>query len=1121
VAIVDRGAFCGRGDVIPPPAFISSVRRDNRLLKTADLQGARMTSPTFSPLGSLSPSPRGRGPSSCGALALLAGLALAGPAVGQVVSEQVAPGVVRFFASPSHQASAMPSVALEQPLAATGPAPVDFPISVDFTTHFGRESVGIDVEPGTSFYGTGMVSGPLLRNGQFVTAYNDDSYAYGDGDEQLYQSHPWVLGVRPDGSAFGVWADTTWRSEIDLTDTTGYDIRFTADGPEFAVYVIDEASPQAVLGTMSQLMGSMPMPPLWSIGYHQCRYSYTPDTRVMEVAQGFRDRDIPAEVIWMDIDYMDGFRIFSFNPTTFSDPAGLDADLDAIDFKSVWMINPGVKFEPGYSIYDAGEANDVWVKQPDGVSDFVGEVWPGLSKWPDFTNAGVRSWWSDLYGPFMANGIDGVWNDMNEPAVFYGPEWTMPDNNWHRADAALGGPGPHNRYHNIYGMQMVKASREGILAAKPNKRPFVLSRANYLGGHRYAACWTGDNVANEYHLDLSIPIVLNLGLSGQPFSGPDIGGFVNDGWDDLFARWMGVGAMLPFSRGHTTQNTRDKEPWAWGPDVERVSRLALNRRYRLLRHFYTAFYQAHTEGLPVARPLFFAEPENLGLRSEDDVFIVGDGLVVSTANNGGTACATSGATFPAPSGPLYRFGFPQSDAPGAPLDVEEPQLPDMFLLGGSIVPAGPIIQHSGEMVGTDLELIVALDENGEAEGVLYEDAGDGWGFQQGDYLLTTYRAETLPSGDVRVYVATTEGQRTRPTRDVTVRLLTGELTDVTATGIDGEDVTLTPPPSLVATVRNDLPAPAVDGCAIPSDFDASRGGAVLATQTTPTLWGDNSDELNQLFARLDEQGGVLHVGITGNLNAAALALFVDANPSDGQSQLDTTGLSAPPNGLPQLGGLAFDVGFAPEDLFYVNAFSDSGQFWIDQVALDAGAPASKTFRGTNFKETGNGDLTQGVNPNGLRVALTDHNTLGVNGVIADGADTATSGIEFSIPLADLDWVGSGANGCGSVRIAAVIVDGGGVVSNQMLPSLPNGPSNFGVAPDLAFVDGQQFASFGFGSLASDITGDGAVTGPDLVALLSEFGQTGVDLAGDITGDGAVTGADLVELLSQFGDSCDG
>ena len=1042
------------------------------------------------------------------------GLLTAGPmAVGQVVSELVAPGVVRFFASPGAQADSEASVALGSAVSVIGVKPAGFPIEPVFEDRFGESFVGIDVDAGTDLYGTGMVSGPLERTGRQARLYNFDAFGYGDQSETLYQSHPWVLGVRADGSAFGVLADTTWRARVDLSGMSGFDIGVFSEGPVFAVYVIEKGSPRAVLGALRELTGAMPMPPLWALGYHQCRYSYYPASRVMEVAQEFRDREIPADVIWMDIDYMDGFRVFTFDPAGFPDPAQLNADLEAIDFRNVWMINPGVKLEPGYGVYDSGQAEDVWVNQASFTSsDLTGVVWPGTVKLPDFLKASVRDWWADLYVPWMAEGIDGVWNDMNEPTLFDGgADRTAPDDAWHRADAALGGPGPHVRYHNVYGMQMVRATREGVSRANPDRRPFVLSRANYLGGHRYAATWSGDNVANEYHLDVSIPMVLNLGLSGQPFSGPDIGGFIGDGGGDLFARWMGVGSMLPFARGHTGKNERDKEPWAFGPEVERVSRLALQRRYRLMRHFYTAFWQAHTEGVPVARPLFFADPSDAALRTEDDVFLVGDGLVVSIAGGGSFACGTQDVTFPAPEGGLYKFGFAVSDADGAASDIDEAQLPDLFLRGGSIVPAGPIIQHTGELAGTDLTLIVALDENGEASGVLYEDAGDGYGFEQGEYLLTGYEAFT--AGDVvTVRVASEEGSFARPARDVTVRLLLGNGEEVRATGVDGEDVQLVLPAGRDAMVSR---SGAVDGCSIPSDFlGAGAGGQVVATQRTPTLAGDNENELNRLFVRFD--GDRMGVGLTGNLgDFRAVALFVDSIPG-GQGVLDLSTQTPPPLPLPPLNGLAFDDGFEPDRLYLLNT-NDQGQFWIDEVSLPTGAPGVKVFRGTSFEEAGDGLLEFGDNPLGMLAAVSNFNTGGVTATSASGAAGATSGIEMEIPLGYLGL--SQADGCTAVKVAAVIVGFDGAVTNQMLPSLPGGASDFGVAPDLALVSGTQFGVYG---PAGDVDGDGASGLSDLLIVLNGFGVAeGAERPdGDLTGDGAVGLDDLLEMLSVFG-SCGG
>ncbi len=1027
-------------------------------------------------------------------LAALTSASLAPATLAQLTAERISPTATRFFTSPAHAANPMPSVALESPVPSLGSTP-----SVSITPTFffdnGLHAVVIDTPEGTSFYGTGMVSGPLKRNGRFVTNYNDDSYGYSDGDQQLYQSHPWVLAVRPDGTAFGVWADTTYRSSTNLTRSDfagpGPDIRFDAEGPEFAVYIIENDSPQAVLTELANLTGHPPLPPVWSLGYHQSRYSYTPQSRALDIAQEFRNRDLPIDAIWLDIDYMDGFRVFTFDPLTFPNPAALNTSLDNIDVNAIWMINPGVKFDPGYTIYDQGEALDVWVNTADGTTDFVGEVWPGLTKWPDFTNQSVRTWWASLYAPFISLGVDGVWNDMNEPTVFNAPGMTMPDDNQHNADPELGGPGPHVRYHNIYGMQMIRATRQGVLDANPTKRPFVLTRANFLGGHRYAACWTGDNVANEYHLDVSIPMTLNLGLSGQPFAGPDIGGFVGDGNTDLFERWMGVGALLPFARGHTANNTRDKEPWTWGTEAEQTSRLALNRRYRLLPHIYTAFYQAHTTGLPVARPLFFAQPDNTTLHAEDNAFILGDGLIVSTAGSVNTACGPLNANFPTPTNAtIYPFGFPQTNDPAAPSDTTNTKLPDLYLIGGHILPTQPIVQSTANWPADELTLIIALDDTGYATGTLYEDAGDGWNHLTGDFLLTQYEAFTN-NNTVTVTTASSQGSMPRPSRTLNIRLLLPDGSELNANGTDGSPVNIPLPNPAGRNIANPRNAPATDGCNILNDFAPANGGITLASQTTTPVGTDNDLELNQLLARQDTSENRLELAITGNLASSfAVAIFIDTNPG-GQNTIDLSTLTSPPSGLPPLNNLAFDPGFEPDTLLFINRFNE--QFWLDQVQLPTDAPGIKTFRGTSFLEAANGQLSSGNNPNDIRLAITDFNTAGVTPNDASNPASANAGIELSLPLADLGL--NTLTGPREIKIAAVAVDANGALTNQMLPPLPQGPAGFGVAPDLAFIQGQQFTSFILPGPA-DINQDDRLSTDDLY----DWHANPTDLTGDNTAD---------------------
>lgn len=677
-------------------------------------------------------------------IAALVGMLAAG-ALGQV-SESIGEGMVRFHASDAAMKAMPPSFALEKPVAGTGPAPAGFLVKPVFSKADGKTTVTVAIQPGTSLYGTGCATGPFLRNGQKIVTWNTDAYGYGHPSPSLYQSHPWVLAVRADGSAYGVLADSTWKMTIDLTDG----IKFVSDGPDFPVTVIDKTSPMEVVKGLAQLTGMMEMPPKWAIGYHQCRYSYYPEAKVREIAKGFRDRKIPCDVIWHDIDYMRGFRCFTFDPQHFPNPKQLNADLHAQGFHTVWMIDPGIKAEPGYFVYDQGMEKNAWVQRKDG-STFEGEVWPGLCVFPDFTMETTRKWWGTLYKDFMATGIDGVWNDMNEPAVFNVPTKTMPEDNLHRADAELGGPGPHARYHNVYGMMMVRASRDGVMAVNPDKRPFVLTRANYIGGQRYSAMWTGDNTADWAHMEESVSMVLNMGLSGQPFAGPDIGGFAGNGPQGqegkLFARWMGVGALLPFSRGHTGKGNIDKEPWSFGPEVEKTCRQALERRYRLMPYLYTLFHFAHTEGAPVARPVFFADSKDPALRSEDDAFLLGGAVMVvpQMVPDGSRVQAL-------PEGKWAKFGFG---------DMDNTDLPDLYLKSGSIVPVGPVMQRVDETPLKELTLLVNLDDRVEAKGVIYEDAGDGWGFRKNEYLKTAFKIERR-GPEMVLSVTGTTGDMARP-----------------------------------------------------------------------------------------------------------------------------------------------------------------------------------------------------------------------------------------------------------------------------------------------------------------------------------------------------------------------
>lgn len=659
----------------------------------------------------------------------------------------VGDGIAKFVPK-GFNLSQMPSFALKAEPQEKGMLPSNWQLYPIVEKKKGHASAYLDVPQGTSLYGGGEVTGPLLRNGQSIKLWNTDSGAYSvDNGKRLYQSHPWVMGVRPDGTSFGILFDTPYKAELTTTDER---INFETEGELFRIFVIDRESPQAVIKGLAELIGTMPMVPRWALGYQQCRFSYIPASRVIEVADTFRIKRIPCDVMWMDIDYMDGYRIFTFNPQTFPDPAALNRDLHIRGFHSAWMIDPGAKVDSTYFVYKSGTANDVWVKTAQG-KEFHGDAWPGACAFPDFTQPKTVRWWADLYKDFLDKGVDGVWNDVNEPQISNTPTGTMPEDNKH-----LGGDkipaGPHLKYHNVYGYLMVKASREGIMKARPQNRPFILTRSNFLGGQRFAATWTGDNASWESHMTMSVPMILTLGLSGQPFSGADVGGFLFNPDADLFGRWMALGAFYPFSRGHACAGTINKEPWAFGQKVEDVSRMALERRYVLLPYYYTLLHEASETGMPIMRPVFFADPKDTLLRAEEQAFLIGENLLV----------VPEWAQNPALPKGIWRN---LSLIPGDDKDSYQAKLK---IRGGAIIPTGKIIQNTNEKSLDPLTLLVCLDEKGEAHGTLYWDEGDNWSFKDGNYSFQHFTAIRTADNKVQVKITQKKGKYITENNDMAI-----------------------------------------------------------------------------------------------------------------------------------------------------------------------------------------------------------------------------------------------------------------------------------------------------------------------------------------------------------------
>ncbi|NNF57043.1 MAG: DUF4968 domain-containing protein [Rhodothermaceae bacterium] len=590
------------------------------------------------------------------------------------------------------------------------------------------------LRPGERLFGLGDKTVTLDRRGHRFALWNTDAFEYQRGTDPLYKSIPFLLSLH-DGAACGLFVDTTQRMTVDLGAEANDRLRVEAPGSALDYYVLAGATPLAVLQQFARLTGRTPMLPKWALGYHQCRYSYRNEGEIREVARELRARRIPCDALYFDIHYMDGFRVFTWDRDAFPDPAGLIADLKQDGFQSIVIIDPGVKADdPAYGIARAGHAHDAYIKQPDG-SPYTGKVWPGACHFPDFTNPAVRDWWGPLHAELLKQGVAGVWNDMNEPAVFIedleeATAITMPEDLRHDYD---GHPTDHAEVHNAYGMQMLRATYEGLLRLAPERRPFTITRAAYAGTQRYGTTWTGDNTSSWDHLKLAVEQCLSLSVSGTPFVGADVGGFVGTPDGELLARWTQLGALMPLFRNHTTLGTPPQEPWVFGEEVERICREAIELRYRLLPYFYTLLWEAATDGLPMLRPLALPHPADETIRREAPLgFYLGSSLLAYPVLDAGQI--QMNAYLPPVPGGWYdvHTGRHHPGDGGTVVPVETPldRLP-LFVKAGSIVPFQPVLQHVEENPVEELTLHV-YPTPGAFTARLYDDAGVGWAFKNGD-----------------------------------------------------------------------------------------------------------------------------------------------------------------------------------------------------------------------------------------------------------------------------------------------------------------------------------------------------------------------------------------------------
>lgn len=620
------------------------------------------------------------------------------------------------------------------------------------------------------YFGLGDKTGPLDRRNEAFTLWNTDAYRFQESTDPLYKAIPYFMAYRA-GRAAGVLLDNTWRSSFDFGKELPDAYSFGSLNGPIDYYIFYGPTPKQVVETYAWLTGTPPLPPLWSLGFQQSRYSYESQARVLEIANRLRADHIPADAIYLDIDYQDHNRPFTVNHATFPDLKSLMARLHAEDFHAVMITDLHIANypEPTYPPYDTGVAGDNFVKNPDG-SIYSGKVWPGPSLFPDFTRQQTREWWGTLYREFKNDGADGFWNDMNEPSVFNTPTATMPVNVVHRIDEPgfLPRTATHAEIHNVYGMQNARATYDGVLTIDPNTRPFVLTRAAYAGGQRYATTWTGDNSSSWNHLRMTTPMIENLGLSGFAFTGADVGGYAGSPSMDLLTKWFEVGAFQPIDRDHTEKGTAPQEPWVGGPAQEAIRRHFIETRYQLLPYIYTLADEASRTGLPMVRPLFLEFPNSAADGHPIDLdsgataeFMLGSDLLVAPSPYPEEPDAYS-VELPTPlwydfwTGEPVKLPPPDPPVPGAPdrtvsysISVT-PKLADLpvFVRAGAILPLEPTVESTSETPKGPLTVRVYIDEaaGGNCSGQLYLDDGKTFDFKKGDSLRMSFSCKVDKDG---------------------------------------------------------------------------------------------------------------------------------------------------------------------------------------------------------------------------------------------------------------------------------------------------------------------------------------------------------------------------------------
>lgn len=593
---------------------------------------------------------------------------------------------------------------------------------------FGTSYIGTEVttykkmHPNEKYIGMGEKTGPLNRRGKAYTHWNTDKFGYGVDADPIYLSTPFFIGINED-LPYGIFFDNSHKSTVSFGASNNRFMYFSAIDGEMDYYFIHHPKVEDIIKSYSFLTGTMEMPALWSLGFQQCRYSYYPESEPLNAARTFREKDIPCDVIYLDIHYMDSYKVFTWHPKRFPNPKRLTDELANMGFNLVVILDPGVKVEKGYQAYDEGVKNNYFVTYPDNEV-YQGQVWPGWSAFPDFTNNEVREWWGKNLNVLTDAGIHGFWNDMNEPAAWgqHMPELIEFDYE--------GNGATHKKGRNVYGMQMARATYEGAKELLGGKRPFVLTRAGFCGIQRYAAVWTGDNVSSDEHMMAGVRLVNSMGLAGVANAGYDIGGFAGECTAPLFARWIAIGAFSPFFRTHAMVNSRDSEPWTYGEEVEDISRNFIKLRYKLMPYLYSVFYDAATSGMPVSRSLAidYTFDEKIYLPAFQNQYLFGPAILVAPVESTKEYCKVY-----LPEGKWYDFFTVKAFIGNSEhlVELHKETLP-LYIKAGSILLMQSDVPNL-KTKPTDV-LDIHLYEGADHTFEYYEDDGETFEYKNGTYF---------------------------------------------------------------------------------------------------------------------------------------------------------------------------------------------------------------------------------------------------------------------------------------------------------------------------------------------------------------------------------------------------